>query len=81
MRDATDVVPSPIEVTRDAARLELSVSAALPDLAAAPVWRLGLTAVIEEANGAVSYWALAHPSPQPDFHNATSFVLELPPAG
>jgi hypothetical protein len=78
MRDATDVVPSPIEVTRDADRLELAVSAALPDLAAAPVWRLGLTAVIEEANGQVSYWALAHPRPQPEFHDAAGFVLELP---
>ncbi len=78
MRDATDVVPSPIEVTRDAARLELAVSAALPDLAAAPVWRLGLTAVIEEANGHISYWAPAHPRPQPEFHDAAGFVLELP---
>ena len=77
MRDAVDVVPLPIEVTQSAARLELAVSAALPDLAAAPVWRLGLTAVIEEANGHVSYWALAHPRSQPEFHDAASFVLEL----
>ncbi|HXQ12877.1 MAG TPA: DOMON-like domain-containing protein [Caulobacteraceae bacterium] len=77
MRDAVDVVPAPIAVTKDAARLELAVSAALPDLAAAPVWRLGLTAVIEEADGHVSYWALAHPRPQPEFHDPAGFVLEL----
>jgi len=81
MRDAVDVVPAPLQVHADAARLDLATSARLPDLAAAPVWRLGLTAVIEEVNGAVSYWALAHPSPQPDFHNAVSFLAELPSAG
>ena len=77
MRDAIDVVPAPLEVRAGADHLELLTSADLPALAAAPVWRLGLTAVIEEADGTVSHWALAHPSPQPDFHNARSFVLEL----
>jgi hypothetical protein len=39
--------------------------------------RLGLTAVIEEAGGAISYWALNHPAEKPDFHHPESFVLEL----
>jgi hypothetical protein len=43
--------------------------------------RVGLTAVIEEVDGTKSFWALAHPSPEPDFHHADSFVLELPAAG
>jgi hypothetical protein len=37
-----------------------------------------LTAVIEEADGTKSYWALAHPTGKPDFHHADCFVLELP---
>ena len=41
-------------------------------------WRLALSAVIEEADGAKSYWALAHPPGKPDFHHADGFVLELP---
>lgn len=40
--------------------------------------RLGLSAVIESADGAMSYWALAHPSAKPDFHHPDSFVLDLP---
>ncbi len=40
--------------------------------------RFGLCAVIETLDGAVSYWALAHPSDKPDFHHPDSFVLELP---
>jgi hypothetical protein len=43
-------------------------------------WRLNVTAVIEEKNGAKSYWALAHPPGKPDFHNPDCFVLELPAA-
>lgn len=40
-------------------------------------WRLALTAVIEEASGAKSYWALKHPAGRPDFHHADGFVVEL----
>lgn len=37
-----------------------------------------ITAVIEEADGTKSYWALAHPVEKPDFHHPDGFVLELP---
>jgi hypothetical protein len=40
-------------------------------------WLIAITAVIEEADGTKSYWALRHPSEQPDFHHADSFALEL----
>ena len=39
--------------------------------------RLGLSAVIEETDGRLSYWALAHPGERPDFHHRDSFVLPL----
>ena len=41
-------------------------------------WLASLSAVIEEADGTKSYWALAHASDKPDFHHPDSFVLELP---
>ncbi|WP_332654131.1 DOMON-like domain-containing protein [Brevundimonas sp.] len=41
-------------------------------------WRLGLSAVIEDADGGKAWWALAHPAAQPDFHHSDSFVLTLP---
>jgi hypothetical protein len=43
--------------------------------------RLALSAVIEESDGRLSYWALAHPSSQPDFHHADSFTLVLDQPG
>jgi len=41
--------------------------------------RMGLSAVIEDVDGAISYWALAHPPGKPDFHHPDSFALTLPP--
>lgn len=51
---------------------------ARPDLPA-PAWRIGLSAVIEDIDGGISYWALAHPPGKPDFHHPDSFALFLPP--
>jgi len=52
----------------------------LPDLSREASWRLGLSALIEDQNGRMSYWALAHPPGKPDFHHADSFALEFSPA-
>ena len=41
------------------------------------ILQLGLSAVIEETDGKLSYWALKHPSDKPDFHHPDSFALEL----
>ena len=38
---------------------------------------LGLSAVIEEADGTRSYWALGHPPGLPDFHHPDCFALTL----
>jgi hypothetical protein len=48
-------------------------SAALPTGA----WKVGLTAVLEEKDGRLSYFAIAHPRERPDFHDARGFILEL----
>ena len=39
--------------------------------------RAGAAAVIEEKDGRLSYWALAHPSALPDFHHRLGFVLQV----
>lgn len=35
----------------------------------------GLNAVVETADGQLSYWALHHPAPRPDFHHPASRTL------
>lgn len=50
--------------------LRARVPAALvPAVAAGRDWDLGLTAVVADAAGRLSYWALRHPTPAPDFHH------------
>ena len=64
-------------------RFELEASLDLGGLANLPSdasWRVGLSAVIEDARGGLSYWALAHPPGKADFHHSDCFVMELPPA-
>ena len=59
-------------------RLELTArlpGAALPE-GAGPL-QLGLTTVLELADGRLSYWALHHPCDRPDFHHRGGFTLTL----
>jgi hypothetical protein len=38
---------------------------------------IGLSVVVEDTHGALSYWALRHPAGKPDFHHPESFALDL----
>ena len=80
MREATKIEPPKIEVVSTGDRYTLRASLELGELSSASRWRLGLSAVIEEANGRKSYWALAHPPGKPDFHHSDCFAGELSPA-
>lgn len=64
------------DIGLDSSDSHLALEAAVP-LAAGP-HRLALSAVIEEADGTKSYWALAHPQGKPDFHHPDCFALDLP---
>ena len=39
--------------------------------------RLGLSAIVEDAGGTLSYWALRHPPGKPDFHHTDAFALQM----
>ena len=39
--------------------------------------QLGITSVIQTRDGHETYWALAHPNPQADFHLRDSFIIQL----
>ena len=73
--------PAPrIAVRATAERLELDAGIQLDRLSPAhrdAALALAVTAVIEESDGALSYWALRHPPGRPDFHHADGYALEL----
>jgi hypothetical protein len=71
-----------ITIRTSANRFELDAlirRESLPPLSANARLLLALSAVIEDKDGALSYWALKHPLGPPDFHDAGAFVLELDP--
>jgi hypothetical protein len=57
--------------------LTLQTTLQAADLPEGARLRLGLSAVIETCDGAISYWALRHPPGKPDFHHPDTFDLEL----
>jgi hypothetical protein len=70
----------PVGVRRSNGRLELEAritSMALGRLSGSGAIRMALAAIVEEQQGRLSYWALAHPSSSPDFHHPGSFALHL----
>jgi hypothetical protein len=55
---------------------ELPLSARVP-LHERGALDIGLSVVVEDESGALSYWALRHGPGQPDFHRRDAFALEL----
>jgi hypothetical protein len=79
---ADEITPR-IESTRSNEEFEVRAYLNLEEAPAWPsdaLWRVGISAVIEETNGRKSYWALAHPPGKADFHHCDCFALELPGA-
>ena len=81
-RRAPDIAAPVIEVRVTADRYALQAALqleSLSDLLSQAAWHLGLSALVEDKSGSISYWALTHPFGKPDFHNSVSFACELPP--
>lgn len=74
-------IPAPeISVCHFPEYLELQVTLEarlLPPAATGTLLQVGLSAVIETAEGHRTFWALAHPGPVPDFHHRSTFLLNL----
>jgi hypothetical protein len=72
--------PDPkIECLLEPGRLTLHATLQPDDLPAGARLRLGLTAVVEAADGSLGYWALQHTAGKPDFHHPDTFALEIAP--
>ena len=71
-------VPQAPVCTPRGGRSLLIFDAAIPTGALPPLpWDYGLTAVIGEAGGTKSYWAIVHPEEKPDFHDPACFAARL----
>lgn len=84
MNAAADVPAPSLEVRSTDTSFELRATLAFDHESGLPLdtaWSIGLSAVIEENSGRKSYWALAHPPGEADFHHADCFALTLSAAG
>jgi hypothetical protein len=79
MRDLVSNRPD-INVVSSSGHLQLSAEFDIPANYDGPL-RIGLSTVIEEASGNLSYWALKHTTESPDFHRRNCFVWRIPAAG
>ena len=66
-----------IVVRRSMNRLQLDAEIRRDYLPPGRLLRLGLSAVMEDADGVLSYWALRHPPGRPDFHHTDAFASQL----
>jgi len=78
----TDAALAPHIAARREGDTRLVLDARVPLVALAPAsagarLRLALTAIVEDARGRRSYWALRHPPGRPDFHHHDGFALVL----
>jgi hypothetical protein len=77
-----DALDPKVTVQRGAQSLELDAVVRLDRLPGIQpdvfLW-LGLSAVIEDLDGSLSYWALKHPAGKPDFHHSDNFTLQIEP--
>jgi hypothetical protein len=78
MREESAYLQLPFEFTKMNNSLSLDAAVSLSQLFQ-PLQQLqiGITAIIQTVDGKETYWALAHPGAQADFHLKESFVLEL----
>jgi hypothetical protein len=77
-RDNQGIAPRfGIQTSADTLRLSVTVDIRWLTLSPGGTVHLGVTAVIEDRRGGLSYWALRHSGEKPDFHRADSFVLDV----
>lgn len=77
MRPVAVVADPVIDVRTTADRVEVDAVIGSRSVPLGDGLHLGLTVVVEELSGVLSYWALAHPLSRPDFHHADGFRFAL----
>lgn len=78
MREETEFtqLPFDFEITNEKMSINMSVDIN-PIIQPEMDLDIGIAAIIQKKDGGESYWALAHPTPQADFHTLESFILSL----
>jgi hypothetical protein len=73
---AFQALPFTVHREPGALRLDLEVDLAAIIPADQPL-EVGVSAVLQSQDGRLSFWALTHPGPEPDFHHRRGFVIKI----
>lgn len=77
-REETSVQRLQVAAKKDARHIRLDAAVDLsPLIAHAQRLQLGIASVIQSLDQHKTYWAVAHPHPEPDFHVRDSFIVQL----
>jgi hypothetical protein len=78
MQEETAFSTLPFKVQQQAETLKLTLNCDLNKIIVREkTLEIGITTVIKNQNGEVSYWALNHPAAEADFHRRDSFIILL----
>jgi hypothetical protein len=78
MEEEREFSSLPFRVERQSGSLSLSLELDLDRIAGGDQFlEVAVSAVIKQRDGSVTYWALTHPGPKPDFHRREGFVVAL----
>ena len=78
MREESAFLELPFEFRKTSNELALAIAVDLSQpLGLLPMLAIGITAITQTVDGSETYWALAHPGKQPDFHLMESFVIAI----
>lgn len=61
---------------RSTLRATIDLTDLSPEYGSAPLV-MGISAVLEDEAGGLTYWALAHPAVDPDFHHRDGFIFRV----
>jgi hypothetical protein len=77
-REETSIQRLQFEVRKESGNVLMNTNVDLsPFIAAGQKLELGICCVIQSIGQHESYWALAHPQSDPDFHLRDSFILQM----
>ena len=78
MTEETAVTSLPLSIRRRPDSLSVALELEIVRIVGAdPPLAVALAAVIKSRDHGLTYWASAHPGPQPDFHRRDSFLIKL----
>jgi hypothetical protein len=78
MQEESAFVSIPFRVQSEPDSLRLSLELGLDRIISVEqALEVAVSTVIKTINGKMTYWALTHPGPRPDFHRRDSFIIGL----